>query len=278
MAIVRIICREVDGPILMNGKAQPQHPNVSRWLPLALLLLAMALAYAMGWHKLLTFKTIGLNYEALKDFIGAHLGTALLLYFAGYIAVVALSLPGGLVMTLSGGLLFGWQLATVATVIAATIGATIVFLVAKTSIGEPLAARAGPWLGKLRDGFRENALSYLLFLRLVPAFPFFVVNLAPALLGVPLPTYVVATFFGIIPGTLAFSVAGSGLGSAIEAQNELYTACLAKAPAHPESQCLYTVDIGALVTTELIAAFVLLGLVALIPVAIKKWSKRHAKA
>lgn len=250
----------------------------SRWLPLILLLAAMGLAYGMGWHRLITFKTIGLNYEALVRFIGAHVVIALLLYMSAYIAVVALSLPGGLVMTVTGGLLFGWQLAAPVTILAATVGASLIFLVAKTSLGEPLAARAGPWLGRLRKGFQENALSYLLFLRLVPIFPFFIVNLAPALLGVPFSTFVIATFLGIIPGTLAFSVAGSGLGSVIESQNQIYRACLAQAPPHQQADCSYNVDASALVTTELIAAFVLLGVVALIPVAVKKWSKRHAEA
>lgn len=261
---------------MMSEQKPPKGLSVSRLLPLIVLLAVMALAYAMGWHKLLSLKTIGLNYEALRYFIKDHLAIALLLYFLSYVAVVALSLPGGLVMTISGGLLFGWKIATPAAVIAATTGASIVFLVAKTAVGEPLAAKAGPWLGKLREGFRENALSYLLFLRLVPAFPFFVVNLAPALLGVPLRTYVIGTFLGIIPGTLAFSVAGSGLGSAIKAQNAIYMACKANAPL--KTDCPYTIDISALVTTELVAAFVLLGIVALIPVAIRKWSKRHAEA
>lgn len=250
--------------------------NARRLAPLVLLVAAMGLAYGMGWHELLSFKTIGLNYEALRSFIATHLGAALLLYMLLYIAVVALSLPGGLVMTLSGGLLFGWQIAAPATVVAATVGATILFAVAKTSIGEPLAAKAGPWLGKLREGFRKDALNYLLFLRLVPIFPFFVVNLAPALLGVPLRTYVIATFFGIIPATIAFTVTGSGLGSVIEAQNRIYRDCLAKTPA--DTGCTYSIDVGSLVTTELVAAFVLLGVVALIPVAVKKWSKRHAEA
>lgn len=262
----------------MSEQKPPTGPKVRRLLPLIVLLGAMALAYGMGWHQLFTLKTIGLNYEVLRNFIKAHLGIALLSYFLGYVAVVALSLPGALVMTVSGGLLFGWKLAAPAAVIAATIGASIVFLVAKTSVGEPLAAKAGPWLGKLRNGFRENALSYLLFLRLVPAFPFFVVNLAPALLGVPLRTYVIGTFFGIIPGTLAFSVAGSGLGTAIKAQNAIYRACIEQVPANATANCPYTVDLGALMTTELIAAFVLLGVVALIPIALKKWSKPHAEA
>ena len=113
----------------------------------------------------------------------------------------------------------------------ATVGATIIFLIAKTSLGEPMAARAGPWLGKLRAGFQENALNYLLFLRLVPLFPFWLVNLAPGLLGVRLPTYLLGTFVGIIPGTFAFAFAGVGLDSVIEAQRAAYQACLAKPPA-----------------------------------------------
>ncbi len=262
----------------MRRHVRQQNLNLRRWLPLLLLLTAMAAAFGMGWHSYLSFKTIGLNHEALKAFIAANLGLALLIYVLAYVAVVALSLPGGLVMTLAGGLLFGWQLAAPATAVAATAGATIVFVVARTSLGEPLAATAGPWLGRLREGFKENALSYLLFLRLVPAFPFVIVNLAPALLGVPLRTYVIGTFFGILPGTLAFSVAGSGLASVIEAQNRLYTACLARTPAGSVADCPYTVDTGALLTPEMLAAFVLLGAVALIPAVVRKWSKRHAEA
>jgi uncharacterized membrane protein YdjX (TVP38/TMEM64 family) len=236
----------------------------------------MALVFGMGWHKLLTFKTIGLNYEMLRAFIADNIVTALLAYVATYIAVVALSLPGALVMTLAGGLLFGWQIGAPATVVAATIGATIIFLIARTSFGEALAQKAGPWLTKLRDGFKENALSYLLFLRLVPAFPFFVVNLAPALLGVPVGTFVIGTALGIIPGTFAFSVAGSSLGSIVEAQNAVYKACIASGGDNAESRCTYSIDPGTLVTNELLLAFALLGLVALIPVAYKTWSKRHA--
>jgi uncharacterized membrane protein YdjX (TVP38/TMEM64 family) len=248
----------------------PGSKSFSRWLPVIAIALLMGLVFAMGWHKYLSFKTIGLNYDALKSYIAQNTLLAILAYMAIYIAVVALSLPGGLVMTLAGGLLFGWQLGAPVTVVAATIGATLLFLVAKTSFGEALAAKAGPSLAALREGFKENALSYLLFLRLVPAFPFVVVNLAPALLGVPLGTYVLGTFLGIIPGTTAFSVAGAGLGSVVEAQNASYQT------ADPEIACPYTIDTSALVTKELLAAFALLGVVALIPVALKRWRGRHA--
>jgi uncharacterized membrane protein YdjX (TVP38/TMEM64 family) len=111
---------------------------------------------------------------------------------------------------------------------------------------------------------------------LLPAFPFFVVNLAPALLGVSVGTFVIGTALGIIPGTVAFSVAGSSLGSIVEAQNAIYNKCLASSGEGGESRCTYSIDPGTLVTNELLLAFALLGLVALIPVAYKTWSKRHA--
>lgn len=252
--------------------------SLKRWLPLVAIVAVASLVVAMGWHKYLSFKTIGLNYEALRSFIGHNLIGALALYVLAYVAVVALSLPGALIMTLSGGLLFGWQLGAPATVVAATLGATVLFLVARSSFGEALAEKAGTSIQGLKAGFQDNALSYMLFLRLVPVFPFVVVNLAAAVLGVPLRTYVLGTFLGIIPGTAAYSVAGAGLGSVIEAQNASYQACLAKAGggAKAEAACPYTIDTSALVTKELVLAFVLLGLVALIPVALKQWKARNA--
>ncbi len=256
----------------------PERSALWRYAPLVVLVLIMAFAFAMGWHKLLSLKTVGLNYEWLKTYIDQHLALALLGYMLVYIAVVALSLPGGLVMTLAGGLLFGWQIGAPVTVAGATIGATIVFLIARSSLGENLAACAGPWIAKLRQGFQENALSYLLFLRVVPAFPFVVVNLAPALLGVRLPTYVLGTFLGIIPGTTAYSIAGEGLASIVKAQNKIYKACLAKVVPGSAGTCEYQIDTSQLVTKELVVAFIALGVVALIPVIIKKWSSRHAAA
>jgi uncharacterized membrane protein YdjX (TVP38/TMEM64 family) len=268
----------------MMSDEQPEKQLVSTkspwqgWAPLLIIAALSGLVLAMGWHHYLSFKTIGLNYDALRAFIADNLLLAVLLYAGLYIAVIALSMPGGLIMTLAGGLLFGWQLGAPVTIIAATIGATIIFLIAKTSFGEALAAKAGPWIGKLRQGFQENALSYLLFLRLVPAFPFVVVNLAPALLGVPLSTYIVGTLIGIIPGTTAYSIAGAGLGSVVQSQNKIYAACLAE---KGEGNCAYSIDFSALVTKELVFAGAALGVVALIPVVVnwyKKRGKNHAAA
>jgi len=245
---------------------------MKRLLPLAVLAAVAALVISQGWHKYLTLEQIAANRDLLKGYIADNYLGALLAYMGIYIVVIALSLPGGVFLTLTGGFLFGWLVAGSATVIAATIGATVIFFIAKTSFGEPLAARAGPWLGKLREGFQENALNYLLFLRLVPLFPFWLVNLAPALLGVGLGTYAIGTFFGIIPGTFAFAFAGVGLDSVIEAQQQAYQDCL-KGQTSGAPECEFSLDPGALITSELLIAFAALGTVALIPVILKKFRK-----
>jgi uncharacterized membrane protein YdjX (TVP38/TMEM64 family) len=158
--------------------------------------------------------------------------------------------------------------------IAATIGAIIVFLIARSALGETLAARVGPWLSKLRQGFQEDAFNYLLFLRLVPVFPFWLVNLAPALLGVSLSTYALATAIGIIPGSFAYSIAGEGLDILILAQQAAHQSCLAKMGPDAEKLCPFVLEPRALLTPGLVAGFVALGLVALIPIAVKRFRRK----
>ena len=264
------------GGVSMNDNVDVE-PNAGGWvkrlLPLAVLAGVAVLVISQGWHKYLTLQHIADNRDLLKGYIEQNYILSLLAYMGIYIVAIALSLPGGIFLTLTGGFLFGWLVGGLATVVAATIGATIIFLVAKTSFGEPLAARAGPLLGKLRDGFQESALNYLLFLRLVPLFPFWLVNLAPALLGVRLGTYVIGTFVGIIPGTFAFAFAGVGLDSVIEAQRAAYQTCLQNQTGGGAQSCQFTLDPGALVTKELLIAFAALGAVALIPVVLKKFRK-----
>ncbi|MEL7048275.1 MAG: TVP38/TMEM64 family protein [Pseudomonadota bacterium] len=253
----------------------PALSALRRFAPLIAIGALMVLVFAMGWHKYLTLETIGRNYDVLKTTIDNNLALSLLTYMAIYIAVAALSLPGALPMTVAGGVLFGWQIGAPATVVAATIGATILFLVAKTSLGETLASKAGGAVEKLREGFQENAFNYLLFLRLVPLFPFFVVNLVPGLLGIPLRTYVAATIIGIIPGTTAFSFASSQFGGVIEETNATHAACVA---ANGEAACPYAIDASTLISQEIIMAFAAIGIVALIPVVLKKWSARNGNA
>lgn len=257
---------------LERGEPAANPPSsLRRWAPLAILLAAAAAAYASGLHKYLTLNAIAENRDALIQFVSTHYLASIVIYAAAYVAAVALSLPGAALLTILGGFLFGWLVGGSLTVLAATAGAVVIFLVARTSFGETLAGRAGPWMDKLRKGFREDAFNYLLFLRLVPVFPFWLVNIAPALAGVSLGTYATTTLIGIVPGTFAFSVLGSGLDSIIMAQKETFEACVA---AKGASNCTFSLDAGALVTPQLLAAFAALGVVALIPVAVKKWRAR----
>ncbi len=256
-----------------EAAASQSSSPLKRWGPIIAIVVAAIVIYVNGWHEYLSLSKVAENREYLQDFVSSNLALALLIYAALYIAVVAFSLPGGAAATITGGFLFGWLLGSFITVFAATAGATLLFLAAQTSFGEALRQKAGKTIQKLADGFKENALNYLLFLRLVPVFPFWLVNLAPAFLGVPLRTFVLGTFFGIIPGTAAFSFLGSGLGSVIDAQKAANDACIAEKGA---DACPFSIDPSALVTKELLAAFAALGVVAILPVAIQKLRARKA--
>ena len=255
-----------------TDEVAPRGGTFRRLAPLAVLVALAGFAFAMGWHNYLTFEQLVLNREALNAFVAENRLLAVAAYMAVYVAVVALSLPGGALLTITGGFLFGWVFGGLAVIVAATIGASILFLVARSALGEPLAERAGPWLNRLRKGFQEDALNYLLFLRLVPAFPFWLVNLAPALLGVPLRTFLVGTFFGIIPGTFTYAFLGAGLDSVIDAQIAANRECLERG-----GDCVFRLDPGALVTEELLIAFAALGFIALLPVIAKKVRARRGK-
>lgn len=239
------------------------------WIPMIILLCLILLALLQGWHKSVSLEVIGTNYAFLLSFISDNFVTALLIYIVLYVSVVTLSLPLGLPLTVSGGLLFGWKYGSAAAIFSATLGATVLFEIAKTTLGQFLIVNVTPWLKKLREGFKGNALSYLLFLRLVPVFPFFVVNLASAFLNVPSKIFILGTVLGITPATIAFSYAGSGLGSVIEAQNAEHARCLARQRADSVLLCPYHIDIHHLVTKEVLTSFILLGFIALLPAVVR---------
>ena len=154
--------------------------------------------------------------------------------------------------------------------VSATIGAICIFLIARSAIGEYLVRRAGPVAERLAVGFRADAFSYLLFLRLVPIFPFWMVNLVPALAGVRLATFAAATALGVIPATFVFAFVGAGLDSVIAAQQAAYRSCLAAA----RSDCRLEFHVNAALTPELIGALTALGVLALVPVLVKRLRAR----
>lgn len=185
------------------------------WLALAAVAAFLAVRQT-GLASYLSLDTLKTHRETLTGWVGENWALAALAYVGVYIVAVAFSMPGAVFLTLSGGFLFGAVVGTLLTVVGATIGALIIFLFAKTLFGENALDRFGAPAAKLAEGIRKNAASYLMVLRLVPLFPFFLVNLVPAFVGVPLVTYVLTTFFGIIPGTAVFSLAGAGLGSVLD--------------------------------------------------------------
>jgi uncharacterized membrane protein YdjX (TVP38/TMEM64 family) len=210
------------------------------WIGLGFLALLVA-ARLSGVSEHLSLEGLSRHRATLDAFVAANLPLAALAYVALYAGAVALSFPGAVVLTLAGGFLFGAVVGTLLAVTGATIGATLVFLLAARIFGRDALERLGPTAEKLAVGIRANAASYLLVLRLVPLFPFFLVNLVPAFVGVPLLTYVLTTFAGILPGTAVFSLAGAGLGEVLAAGGSF--------------------EIGSVLTPQILGA--LLGLAAL---------------
>lgn len=176
--------------------------------------------------ELLSFDTLREHRDTLVTWVEANKLLASAAYVLVYVAVVAFSFPGAAILTLTGGFLFGAALGTALTVVGATVGATIVFLFAKFLLGDRAFDRLGAQYPNLVEGIRENAWSYLLVLRFVPLFPFFLVNLVAAFVGVKLSTYVLTTLFGILPGTAVYSLSGAGLGSILSQRESISVASI----------------------------------------------------
>jgi uncharacterized membrane protein YdjX (TVP38/TMEM64 family) len=242
---------------MSTAEAKSGPPSLRR----ALLLLPVAVAviafFALGCGRYATPEALAEHREWLLAEV-ARLGfTAYVLFVALYVLLVAVSIPGAAFLTIVGGFVFGTVIGAIGTVLGATIGATAIFLLARTAIGEGLRARAGPFVQRLEAGFRKNALSYLLFLRLVPGFPFFVVNLVPAFLGVSLRVFVLGTVLGIIPGTIIFSAVGDGLGAVFARGGKA--------------------DLNEIATDPKVwLPLAGLALLSLLPVAYKRWRGRGA--
>lgn len=189
---------------------------IRRWGLAALLVAGFVAFFAFDLGRFASPAELARNCETLEAWVDAYPVLSRGSYAAVYFLAIAFSLPVGLVLTIGGGMVFGLLEGTVITVLAATAGALAVFLAARSAIGDALRRRAGPLARRLERGFREDALSYLLVLRLVPLFPFWLVNIVPALLGVPVRIYVLGTLVGIIPGTFVFVSVGNGLETIID--------------------------------------------------------------
>ena len=221
----------------------------SRFIPIVVLLLLIGMFLGFGGHHLLTLEELARHRNYLQDQVQGNMIRSIIIFAAIYVAVVAGSLPGGALLSLAAGFLFGQWLGTMLVVASATLGAVLLFLLVDTAFGAILKEKAGPWFQKIRAGFQDNAISYMLFLRLVPIFPFFAVNIVGAMLGIRLTVFGLTTALGILPGSFVFVSAGVGLDAILET--------------------------GEILNRETQIAFVGLGLVSLLPVGYKFLSKRR---
>jgi uncharacterized membrane protein YdjX (TVP38/TMEM64 family) len=230
----------------------------SPWLKRAplLVILAAAAVGAIFFRDQLSFAALAENREQLLAFRDAHYLTAVLGFLAAYVAIVAFSLPGGTVATLTGGFLFGLFPGVLFNVTGATFGAILIFLAARSGFGDRFAARLQDGDGaaaRLMAGIRRNEWSVLFLMRLVPVVPFFLANLIPAFTGTRLMVYAVTTFLGIIPGALVFTSVGSGLGE-VFAQGR-------------------TPDLGVLFTPPVLLPILGLAALAALPMILKLFRK-----
>ncbi len=222
--------------------------------PMGKIVLALLLAVGIGAFlyfdlgQYLALDSLKANRDNLLSYTEANFGTAVGIFVALYIIQTGFSLPGGAIMTIAGGFLFGSVLGTLFVNIGATTGATLAFLAARYLLRDWVESKFGDRLGPIQAGFAQNAFSYLMTLRLIPAFPFFLVNLVSGLTRMNLGTYVVATSLGIIPGSFVFAFAGRQLGTI----NSL----------------------GEIASPPVLMAFTLLGLLALMPILYRKFSKK----
>jgi len=218
--------------------------------------IAISIALAIGAFfyfdlgRFLSLTALKDNRDSLLAFTEANFAAAVGIFIIAYAIATGLSLPGAVILTLAGGFLFGAVFATLCVNIGATTGATLAFLTARYLLRDTIEQKFGKWLGPFQEGFAKNAFSYLLTLRLIPLFPFFVVNLVSGLTHVNVGTYVAATAIGIIPGSFVYAYAGRQLGT-INSLKEI---------ASP----------------NVVGAFVLLGLLALVPVVYKKYAAKSA--
>ncbi|MEO0400728.1 MAG: VTT domain-containing protein [Pseudomonadota bacterium] len=221
-----------------------------RFVPILVIASVAGLVFASGLHRQLSLDTLQTHYETLTAFVDARFWVALAAFSGLYIAAASLSLPGASLLSILGGFLFGVPIGFASVLVSATIGASIVFIAAKTAFGDVLKAKASGFVQRMEEGFNNNAVSYLLLLRLLPIFPFFVVNVAPAFFGVPTRVFVLTTFIGIIPGVFAYVSAGNGLGAVLEAGGELSLQ-------------------GLLLQPEILTPIIALSVLALLPIVAK---------
>jgi uncharacterized membrane protein YdjX (TVP38/TMEM64 family) len=234
-------------------------------------LVVIGILLALGWHDQVSLASLIRHRATLAALVAEHPFAAVASFIAFYAVAAGMALPGVIFLTIGGGALFGGLIGGVAAMAGATAGATAVFLIGKTLLRRVAMQWLGPQVRRFAEGFRHGAFNYLLFMRLVPIFPFTLGNLLPALCGMRIGPYIAATFVGIAPMTLAIAFFGAGLDSALGAEIARYNACRAADGA----TCQLEFSIWMAVTPQFIVGLVALGLAALLPAVIKRYRRHH---
>lgn len=233
-------------------------PRWRRYLPVAVIVAGVVAYFSLGLHHYLSFETVRMHRMELVTWVQEHRLLAIASFFIGYVLIITFSLPIGALGTLLGGFLFGIVLGTALSVTAATLGATVVFLAARGAFADVLRRRAGRWFARMEDGLNRHAFSYMLFIRFVPIFPFWLLNIVPAFFRVSTRTFVVTTFLGIIPGTAVYASIGAGLDKVFDQG--------------------HSPDLGILRDPHLYLPLVALGVLSLVPVVWSWLRSRRGKA
>jgi uncharacterized membrane protein YdjX (TVP38/TMEM64 family) len=224
--------------------------------PLLLLIVAFAVAWASGLAEQLNWSTLARHQSALIGWVNAHAISAPALYVAVYTVVVALSLPEAAVVTVAGGLLFGTSVGGALAVAGSSLGAVALFLAVRHHLADAVAERGGGLIVRLRAAIQQDGFSYLLAIRLIPAFPFWLVNLAAALSGMRLLPYAGATVIGVLPATYVYASIGAGVGRVLAEGG--------------------VPDVRIIFSPVILGPLIGLAVLSLLPIAWKKWRRSNA--
>lgn len=253
--------RDLVTEIELTGLAQtPERRRLRlmlRFGPAALVLVAVAVLLRSGLLGRLSLEGLRASRGELLAFVHAHPVESLLVYVLVYVATVALSLPTALILTLTGGFLFGPWVGGIAAAVGCSTGAVIVFLVSRLAVGDAVEARSGPRVRALAEEIKTDAFFYILTLRLIPVTPFWLTNVAAALIAIPVSTFGSATFIGILPPALIYAGIGSGLGAVFDAGQAL--------------------SLHALITPRMLLPLAGLAVLSVLPIIYQRWRGRRGQ-
>lgn len=242
-----------------------------RWLPLALLACASIVVLLSGVAQLVDLDRLVASRAWLRAAVEEDRTRAVAVAALAYLCAVIVSVPATLVLTVFCGFLFGTVTGALVAIGSATTGASIVFAIGRNAARDVILRRAGPRLGRFAAGFRRDAFGYVAFMRLLPIFPFWLTNLAPAAFGVRLRTFALATLIGLTPGAFVYAATGAGIEEAVAAHEAARAECLARTGA----PCDLALELRNLITPTTLAALAALAAFSLLTVVLRRWFERR---